>query len=284
MELINISSPEAARKSISTVMAHLRALDQFLQHISCQETPTLWVSLGRKHKEATSDDRETARQSWQSCSLSHWPGSAMLLHSPRWHCGGGGLLPGELEGGERPVPMHVTGALSEMDRDPGDRELCCMWCAVQAGHSTAFQPRMGADSTQSEPLISKGARYEWTRSLESMLDVQQERRGQRPKGHACQYKREEGETSTKPSSEGAWCGHPMGRSEGGETCYLAAGSGQDLQRQGHWSQPWPHHWSPKEVEWAPDMHRRSDPPEPVVFGFLSKGFKENPKLWATKSR
>ena len=40
MELIDISSPEAARKSISTVMAHLRALDQFLERISCQETPT----------------------------------------------------------------------------------------------------------------------------------------------------------------------------------------------------------------------------------------------------
>ena len=39
MELIDISSPEAARKSISTVMAHLRALDAFLERISCQETP-----------------------------------------------------------------------------------------------------------------------------------------------------------------------------------------------------------------------------------------------------
>ena len=38
MELIDISSPEAARKSISTVMAHLRALDEFLERISCQET------------------------------------------------------------------------------------------------------------------------------------------------------------------------------------------------------------------------------------------------------
>ena len=41
MEMIDISSPEAARKSISTVMAHLRALDQFLQQISSsQEMPT----------------------------------------------------------------------------------------------------------------------------------------------------------------------------------------------------------------------------------------------------
>jgi len=40
MELIDISSPEAARKSISTVMAHLRALDAFLERISSQETPT----------------------------------------------------------------------------------------------------------------------------------------------------------------------------------------------------------------------------------------------------
>lgn len=39
MELIDISCPEAARKSISTVMAHLRALDQFLVQISCQQTP-----------------------------------------------------------------------------------------------------------------------------------------------------------------------------------------------------------------------------------------------------
>ena len=40
MGMIDISSPEAARKSISTVMAHLRALDQFLQQISSsQETP-----------------------------------------------------------------------------------------------------------------------------------------------------------------------------------------------------------------------------------------------------
>ena len=40
MELIDISSPEAARKSISTVMAHLRALNEFLERLSCQETPT----------------------------------------------------------------------------------------------------------------------------------------------------------------------------------------------------------------------------------------------------
>jgi len=39
MELIDISCPEAARKSISTVMAHLRALDQFLAQISCKKTP-----------------------------------------------------------------------------------------------------------------------------------------------------------------------------------------------------------------------------------------------------
>ena len=39
MELIDISCPEAARKSISTVMAHLRALDQFLVQISSEQTP-----------------------------------------------------------------------------------------------------------------------------------------------------------------------------------------------------------------------------------------------------
>lgn len=39
MELIDISCPEAARKSISTVMAHLRALDQFLAQISSEQTP-----------------------------------------------------------------------------------------------------------------------------------------------------------------------------------------------------------------------------------------------------
>ena len=38
MELIDISSPEAARRSISTVMAHLRALDQFLERISPEQT------------------------------------------------------------------------------------------------------------------------------------------------------------------------------------------------------------------------------------------------------
>ena len=118
MELIDISSPEAARKSISTVMAHLRALDQFLERISCQETTE------RQH--VTTDKLPDKVDKVVPCRIdlevqcsSTAPGDTV---------GAGGLLPraGELEGGERPVPMHVTGALSEMDRDPPDRELCCM--------------------------------------------------------------------------------------------------------------------------------------------------------------
>lgn len=65
----------------------------------------------------------TARE---NSSLLRRLGSAVLLHSPRrqwWWW----LMPraGELEGGQRPRPAHVRGALSEMDRGGQNRKLRC---------------------------------------------------------------------------------------------------------------------------------------------------------------
>ena len=109
-------------------------------------------------------------------------------------------------------------------------------------------------------------------------NFQYERRRQSTERSACQYKREEWwQTPTKSSSEGSCCGHRMGRTEGGETCYLAAGSGQDLQGQGHRSQPWAHHRSPKGVEWAPEIHRGWNPLEPALFLFLVKRVQREPR-------
>ena len=117
MELIDISSPEAARKSISTVMAHLRALDEFLERISCQET-TERQQVKTDQLPDKVDKVVPCRIDLEVQCSSTAPGDTVVVVGSCPELGNWKA--------ERGLPLCTSGALSEMDRDPGDRELCCM--------------------------------------------------------------------------------------------------------------------------------------------------------------